>query len=487
VFFVYLRRELRRRPRQAIGICLGLALGVGLVITVTAASDGVKDAQGTVLHALYGVGTDITVTQPGVQGTGRPARFEIRSSIRDSFQGSLAAGRPATGTHFSKSLLISSASGLGTLRAASVATVARLPGVSAAGGALALADLRVSGTIPAPGSRATGAASSISTSSFSVLGTGVAGQAGPLSSARLTAGRTFRDADTRASVAMLDANYARQHGLKPGSTVTVGDSQGHGSGFRVIGVVQAPPGAAPADVYIPLARAQALAAAPQAGASLAGKVNTIYVTAGSAASIGAIQREIGRLLPSATVVTAGDLAGEVTGSLASASTLASSLGTWLAAAALLAAFLLASLLTMAAVSRRVREFGTLKALGWRSRRIVGQVMGETLTMGIAGGLAGIALGLGGAALVGRLAPALTATVGPAVGSAAPAAGRQGRGLLRSLGAGVPSVSVHLTAPVTAGIAVAAVLLALAGGLIAGALGGWRIARLRPAPALARVE
>jgi putative ABC transport system ATP-binding protein len=48
---------------------------------------------------------------------------------------------------------------------------------------------------------------------------------------------------------------------------------------------------------------------------------------------------------------------------------------------LIAAFAMASLLTMAAVSRRVREFGTLKALGWRSRRIVGQVMGETLVIG----------------------------------------------------------------------------------------------------------
>jgi len=41
-----------------------------------------------------------------------------------------------------------------------------------------------------------------------------------------------------------------------------------------------------------------------------------------------------------------------------------------------------SLLTMAAVSRRVREFGTLKALGWRSGRIIGQVMGESVAVGI---------------------------------------------------------------------------------------------------------
>ena len=54
MFFTYLRRELRRRMRQAIFISVGLALGLGLVITVTAASSGVKAAQGTVLQNLSG-------------------------------------------------------------------------------------------------------------------------------------------------------------------------------------------------------------------------------------------------------------------------------------------------------------------------------------------------------------------------------------------------------------------------------------------------
>src|ERR1700749_2009943 len=75
MFFTYLRRELRRRMRQAIFIALGLALGVGLVITVTAASAGVKNAQGPVLHALYGVGTDVTVTKTPKAGSFSPGSF----------------------------------------------------------------------------------------------------------------------------------------------------------------------------------------------------------------------------------------------------------------------------------------------------------------------------------------------------------------------------------------------------------------------------
>jgi putative ABC transport system permease protein len=44
----------------------------------------------------------------------------------------------------------------------------------------------------------------------------------------------------------------------------------------------------------------------------------------------------------------------------------------------------------------------------------------------------------------------------------------------------------MSASVTAGAIILAVVLAVAGGLIAGAVGSWRIARLRPADALARV-
>jgi ABC-type antimicrobial peptide transport system permease subunit len=223
---------------------------------------------------------------------------------------------------------------------------------------------------------------------------------------------------------------------------------------------------------------------------MTGEVNTIYVSAASSSDISTVSSEISRVLPKATVTTSSDLASQVTGSLASASTLASSLGTWLAVAVLAAAFGLASILTVSAVTRRVREFGTLKAIGWSSRRIIRQVVGEALVIGIIGGAAGVAIGYGAAAIVQAVAPPLTATAGTAgtaggsaAGGQGPAAGRFGPGAT----AAAHTVSVHLTAPVTLGIVALAVLLAMAGGLIAGTFGGWRAARLRPAAALSRVE
>jgi ABC-type antimicrobial peptide transport system permease subunit len=145
---------------------------------------------------------------------------------------------------------------------------------------------------------------------------------------------------------------------------------------------------------------------------------------------------------------------------------------------------------MAAVARRVREFGTLKAIGWRSRRIIGQIMGESLATGVIGAAAGVALGLGGAALVRTLAPKLSAVVPHAAGYTPPGGfagiGRGGTPASAPGPATASTVAVHLTAPVTVTAIVLAVVLAIAGALIAGSFGGWRAARLRPAEALGRV-
>ena len=502
MFFTYLRRELRRRMRQAVFIALGLALGIGLVITVTAAAAGVKNAQGTVLKALYGVGTDVTVTKTPTAGSFTPGSFGF--GFRTG-----TTKRPAAGTKISTSTLGGSAT-LASISASSVATVAGLHDVAAAAGGLTLNDRTLSGTVPAinvngggggfggGGGSSTGQnfRANFATSSFTVNGVDLsAGELGPLSSGKLSSGRTFTSADASSDVAMIDANYAAQNKLAVGSTIAIGNSSGTTTSFKVIGIVGESAGDNPADVYIPLAVAQKLA-------NMRSDVNTIYVAASSSSAIGTVSGEISKALPADTVTTSADLANEVTGSLSSASSLANNLGKWLAIAVLIAAFLLASLLTMAAVSRRVREFGTLKALGWKSRRIVGQVLGEAIAMGIIGGAVGVGLGLAGAELVTKLSPKLTAVVGQTTGSATPGGARQFGGgggtggfgggggggfpAFRNASTAAHTVAVHLAASVSGGVIVLAVVLAVAGGIIAGMVGGWRAARLRPADALSKV-
>jgi putative ABC transport system permease protein len=525
MFFTYLRRELRRRMRQAVFIALGLALGVGLVITVTAASSGVKNAQGTVLHALYGVGTDVTVTRTPTAGSFTPGSFGF--GFRTG-----TTKRPAAGTKINDSTLGGSAT-LASISASSVGSIASLHDVAAAAGGLTLNDRTVSGTMPAinfsgggsggggggsggfgGGGSGSGSGSSgfqqfrtaFTTNSFGVDGVDLsAGELGPLSSGQLSAGRTFTAADASADVAVVDSSYATQNKLSVGSTIAIGNSKGTTTNFKVIGVVSEPAGDNPSDVYIPLGVAQSLA-------NMKNDVNTIYVAANGSSAIGTVSTEIKKALPADSVTTSSDLASEVTGSLSNASSLANSLGKWLAIAVLVAAFLLASLLTIAAVSRRVREFGTLKAIGWRSRRIIGQVMGESVTLGIIGGVIGVGLGLAGAELVSRMSPKLTATVGQTTGSATPGGARQfgfgngggggggfggaggggggfgggGGGFNRTPVAAGHTVVVHLSPSVSMNVIVLAVLLAVLGGLIAGIFGGWRAARLRPAAALSKV-
>lgn len=134
-YFNYLRRELRHQMRQTIVVAFGLALGVGLVITVTAVASGVKDAQGRVVHALYGVGTDLTVTQaPAVPKAGQAPSGAITFG---------PAGSAAGGTGTGNTIENLQNPTLGTLADGTVAQVAGLPGVSTAAGGLTLNDFKV--------------------------------------------------------------------------------------------------------------------------------------------------------------------------------------------------------------------------------------------------------------------------------------------------------------------------------------------------------
>jgi len=64
VFYLrYLRAELLRRRGRTILTLLGLALGVGLVITISSLSRGLDEAQQATLDPLGGIGTDLSVTR----------------------------------------------------------------------------------------------------------------------------------------------------------------------------------------------------------------------------------------------------------------------------------------------------------------------------------------------------------------------------------------------------------------------------------------
>ena len=483
MYFTYVVRELRRRHRQALLTALGLAVGVALVVALTAYADGVGKAQDQVLQSLYGVGTDITVTQQRKMDEAGPQRFGMQPP--DESQ---------QGERFNRSRVMTSP-GQQSISEKKLTQIAALDDVGAATGSISMTVMSVSGEFaqvmqqggegaaPSGGQSSSGGSSQqgqarmapIDVSSLSVTGVETTDlELGPLSSAQVTSGRSLTAGDADDKVMLVTKAYAKQNSLQVGDAKKIG-----GSKFEVVGIVALPAGSTSSDAYIPLSWAQKLS-------DNEGKVNQIYVQAASANDITTVKAEIEEILPKATVTTSEDLAGQVSGSLSSASTLADRLGTWLAVAALVAAFAVASLLTVSAVSRRVREFGTLKALGWKSRRIVGQVLGESVVVGIAGAILGVVLGVLGAKLIAALSPALEATMGDALQM--PQGGPPGmQRAADAMSGAAQTVTVNLTAPVSAELVGMAVILALAGALIAGGLGGWRAARLRPADALRRVD
>ncbi|MFB6642326.1 ABC transporter permease [Streptomyces chartreusis] len=487
MFFTYLRRELRRRRKAALVVASGLALGIALVIVVNSVSSGMSKAQDKVLESLYGLGTDMTVTkaaEPAASSSERP-RFQFDAQ--------------ADGEDEEQSTDRVMVQGFQTLSSSTVTEVGSQSGVSDAVGGLSLQVIKVSGQFTRgqfqqdqsgggqqggpgggtgqPQGEVRGGGADFDVNNYSVYGADVTKPAlGPLTSSKITSGRTFKSTETNAKVVVADTSYAKEKKLKVGSTVTV-----KGTKFKVIGIATPDSGDAAANLYIPLKQAQTLADAKN-------KVTTIYVKATDSQRIDSVKSAIQKNISGTTVTTSADLADTVSGSLSTASSLATSVGKWLSIAVLVAAFLVAGLLTSSAVSRRVREFGTLKALGWKSGRVTRQVVGEAIVNGLLGGALGIAVGLAGAYAVTAISPTLEAQLGGGGGGGTgggPGGGGFGGGPMRQTASS--TLDVALTAPVSLTTVALAVGLAVAGGLIAGAFGGWRASRLRPADALRRVE
>lgn len=535
-YLTYLHRELRRRAGRTVLTVLGLGVGVSLVVVVSALSAGLDRAQSTILDPLAKVGTDLVVSRPvdvpvaGASDNAAPALLggippeEVDALIEENqslFQTDFSRLGKA-GSTFERELFLP-ATQL-TFPSDQVAKVAGLDGVDEVAGGLTLLAVHQKGKVPeitatvetggqsvsvtkdiAPPSQAewnaigacverTGGGpgclpgrfrklssvfttprevikqvldppqTDLSTEPYTAAGVDPAKPGlGLITPAQLTSGRFFRPAAS--AEVIVGEGYARRKGLTAGSTLAL-----EGTSYDVVGLARPPLGGQSADIYLPLAELQRLAGRPD-------RVNTLLVRADSAADVAQLSRSIERTFPGASVTSAQDLAQSISGSLVSASTLADRLGAALAGVAILAAVLIAVLLTLSSVAKRIRELGTLGALGWSKAVIIRQVVGESIAQGALGGAVGAAIGVGAAAAIDAAAPTLHA-----------AASQQAGPLSASFGLGrvlsdTASEAITLSAPVQATTVLLAVALALIGGLLAGAAGAVRASRLQPADAL----
>jgi putative ABC transport system permease protein len=487
-FLTYMLSELRRRSGRTVLTALGLGLGIGLVVTVTALSAGLDRAQAQILEPLTGVGTDMSVSRPidfsPTQGRGSP---ELSETERQQLMEENGGGRfglrklGEPGEKFSRDDFVS-ASQL-SFPASALDQIEGIDGVAAVAGGLTLNSVHIEGTVPEEsdmpeqprtfeqdqgGPRVQVGPRNIDATSRSVAGVDETVQElGAITPGQVTLGRYFRSGAAREAI--LNESFAAREDLAVGDTLELG-----GKTFTVVGLAETPLGGQSSDVYVKLSQLQALS-------DRAGRVNTAYVRADSADDVDAVASRIEDTIDGASVTTASDLADRVSGTLVDARNLAGSLGTALMIVGLLSAFLIASLLTLSSVTKRVRELGTLKALGWSQRLVVRQVTGESLIQGLLGGAVGVVIGVAGALAIGAFGPTLEATVS-AVTEQGPRFGPFGQGAVEPT-----ATEIALDAPVSATIVVWAVGLALFGGLVAGAVGSLRASRLRPADALRHID
>ena len=494
MFYVsYIAAELRRRKGRTFLTALGLAVGVGLVVTVNALSTGLDDAQQKVLKPLTGLGTDMSVTRPlklsgsGFGGLSQKERDQLRQENGPVRIGLVNRGKP--GTHFSDDNFI--ATGQLSFPQSEVAKIAELRGARDAAGGLTLTALHIEGTVPkqssqpqvqqfGPGGGGGGAnppgpPRNIDAQPMTVTGVDVSKPTlGAISPSQITSGRYLHSGSAREAV--LNTSYAKRKNLHVGDSLKL-----KGKSFKVVGIARTPLGGQASDVYLKLGQLQSLSGRK-------GRVNVIYARATDTGSVGSLATEIRHNFAGAQVTTSKDLADRIGGSLKDTKNLTGKLGKALEIVGLLSAFLIASLLTLSSVTKRIRELGTLKALGWRQWQVVRQVTGESLAQSVLGGVLGAALGIGGAALITALAPQLDASVAgsaaaaPSAGPATFALGAFGQGQVTS-----GTAHVSLSAPVGVQLLLLAIALAVVGGLIAGATGGLRAARLRPADALRHID
>jgi ABC-type antimicrobial peptide transport system permease subunit len=286
---------------------------------------------------------------------------------------------------------------------------------------------------------------------------------GLITPAQIVTGRFIRRGVSTEVV--LGEGYARRKGYAVGTKLVL-----DGKNYAIVGLARPPLGGTSADVYLPLTELQQLS-------GRSARVNTLLVRADNAADVPALTKSIQRAFPGASVTSAKDLANSITGSLVSAGTLANRLGLALGGLAVFAAILIAVLLTLSSVAKRVRELGTLAALGWSRGLIIRQVLAESFAQGALGGIIGAVLGTAAAFALTSAGISLHAA---AETQAGPLSSSFGLGKVLSDQA---SEAIKLTAPLHPIVLVIAVGLAIGGGLVAGGAGALRAARLRPADAL----
>lgn len=544
----YLWAELTRRWGKTLTISLGLAMASAIIIVIISVSQSLSAAQDKVLNPLQNVGTDIMVSRSvstdNIQSLDETTRTEMMSEnristdlsklgnpgdqfVNDTFlPGTMLTFASDEMTKLDSSLVKEAAAGL-ILNVAhqegkipqvtaefktggeqfevnqqiSAMTDAERAAVDAAR-TKAEADLKAKGIDPrsdegrqlvrdatdkamperfknttfrftAPERTYTQnvgpIATDIKTTNFTVAGVDTAKtDIGLILPNQIVSGTYFNGADQ----VIANKSYADKNSLQLNGTIKLGNKT-----LTLVGIVEPKLYTNTADLYLPLTDLQQLAGRDN-------RINVMLIKSTNAESVEATSQKLAGAFTGAKVTNAQDTAKEVSGSLVSAANLTNKFIGITSIVVIVAAFIIVSLLTILSVNKRVREIGTLKAIGWSNTRIIRQIIAENIVLGVLGALVGVGLALGAIAILNHYNISLSATIGNSDIGFGMARRFFGGG--REASSGV-TTTVPLKVTYTYIVLLLGSLVAVIGSILAGTLAAIKSSRMKPQEAFRNLE
>lgn len=183
---------------------------------------------------------------------------------------------------------------------------------------------------------------------------------------------------------ILGRQAAENLGLQVGDSLRL-----TGGTFRVVGIYETGSGFEDRAAVVPLAEAQTLAHQPHLA-------SMIYVKLRDPSLLERVRMRIERRFPDLAVSTTSGFADQE-----QIVQIVEGMATAVAALAVLIGGVGMTNTLFMSVFERTREIGLLRALGWRRRRVLALILGESLTLALIGGVVGAGLGVAATLAIGR--------------------------------------------------------------------------------------
>ncbi|MEI6237807.1 MAG: FtsX-like permease family protein [Candidatus Saccharibacteria bacterium] len=533
MFYIkYLFAEIFRRFGKTITIVLGLAIASAIIILILSFSQALSDSQQKVLNPLANVGTDIMLTRSlgnsDLSKMDTATRQEYQSENRltmdfsklgipgatfstDQFMpGSMLTFDSSVTNMFDKNLVADYAQGLilninhmeGTIpkvsttittgarsfnvdmtdaqRAAFESARAQIeklglkPGDPAA--QKIMDSVRSTTTVTAPSETITKDVgpiqTDVKTTSYTISGVDITKKyIGLILPSQITSGTYFAgDGDGQI---ILNKSYASKNNKNVGDEITLASTK-----YKIVGIVDPKLYTNTTDFYLPLTVLQKVA--PKTG-----RVNIVLIKATSSDNVAAAGKQVSSLITGANIVDSQATAQKVSGSIVQATKLTNKFIGLTSIVVVIASFVIVSLLTIFSINKRVREIGTLKAIGWSNTQVVRQILSENVVLGVLGAIFGIALGVTAIVVLNHYNISLNASVQSLNSAVGGFGGPFGRNSVQTTA--TVDTAIQLKININYIILLIGGGVAILGSVVAGFFAALKVSRLKPQVALRSLE